>query len=186
MATSIPSRVLRICIVCFIIVLGLTTATVQAQHAIPASVLGSGGGTTVGAAHTLTATVGQPLTGTTAGLRAGFWYIGEGMALTTDLEDRLTDDVPRRFDLRQNYPNPFNPSTMIQYTLPEPVHVRLVVYDMLGRVVYTLTDARQTAGAYRVAWDGRNAAGASVASGVYLYRLEAGDHVESKTMLLVR
>ena len=94
--------------------------------------------------------------------------------------------LPKTFALQQNYPNPFNPITTIRYDLAEASRVRLVVYDLLGRVIRTLVDTEQTAGSYRAVWDGRNDAGEAVASGIYLYRLEAGDMVRSKTMLLVK
>jgi len=77
-------------------------------------------------------------------------------------------DVPREFMLSQNYPNPFNPSTTIQYDLPTDIHVALRVYDVLGQEVMRLVDANQRAGRYSVVVDGRN-----LASGFYIYRLEA-------------
>jgi len=72
-------------------------------------------------------------------------------------------------------PNPFNPATTIRYEVPAATHVRLAVYDVLGREVVALVDERREPGCYAVAWDGRDAAGRSVASGVYVVRLEAGD-----------
>lgn len=78
--------------------------------------------------------------------------------------------IPTQFSLKQNYPNPFNPSTTIKYELPNSTGVRLSVYDMLGREVSVLVDDRRDAGVHEVKFDrsGR-------ASGVYLYRLTAGD-----------
>lgn len=85
------------------------------------------------------------------------------------------------FHLEQNYPNPFNPQTTIEYTLSSAEHVRLSVYDLLGRQVSTIVDALQASGTYRVRW---NASGCS--SGMYFYRLSDGTRVQTKSMLLVR
>ncbi|MDH4071431.1 MAG: T9SS type A sorting domain-containing protein [Ignavibacteria bacterium] len=89
--------------------------------------------------------------------------------------------LPGAFALSQNYPNPFNPGTIIGYHLPERSHVILTVYDLLGREVATLVDRVQEAGYREVQW---NAAG--VATGVYIYRLEAGSFADVRRLLLTR
>jgi flagellar hook assembly protein FlgD len=87
--------------------------------------------------------------------------------------------------LAQNYPNPFNPTTVIEYQTRSEGTVRLGVFDAAGRTVRTLVDEVQPRGVHTVAWDGRNDAGATVASGVYLYRLEVeGTKLTRKMMLL--
>jgi hypothetical protein len=85
----------------------------------------------------------------------------------------ITSEVPTEYALQQNYPNPFNPSTTIRYALPEAARVNLSVYNMLGQRVAELTNQVESAGFYNVVWDGRNAAGSQVATGVYFYRIEA-------------
>ncbi|HTP13827.1 MAG TPA: T9SS type A sorting domain-containing protein, partial [Bacteroidota bacterium] len=85
------------------------------------------------------------------------------------------------FALEQNYPNPFNPTTVISYTLPVNSHVTLMVYDVLGREVQTLVNERQDAGSHTVAF----AAGA-LSSGVYFYRLQAGNYVAAKKFIVLR
>ncbi len=90
---------------------------------------------------------------------------------------------PTEVHLGPNYPNPFNPHTSIPFTLAAAGAVRLQVYDLRGRLVRTLWDGPLAAGAHRLDWDGRNAAGRPVASGVYLYRLEAGGQVHSRKLL---
>jgi len=90
-------------------------------------------------------------------------------------------DVPDTYSLMQNYPNPFNPETTLRYQLPEASSVKLEVYDVLGRKVATLVDAKQEAGRYTVRF---NAAAYGLASGIYFYRLSAGKFVETKKMLL--
>ncbi|MBI4552770.1 MAG: T9SS type A sorting domain-containing protein, partial [Candidatus Latescibacteria bacterium] len=79
--------------------------------------------------------------------------------------------LPTAFALRANRPNPFNPTTAIAYDVPQAAHIVLAVYNLVGQEVVRLVDAQQAPGRYGVSWDGRNAQGLSVASGVYLYRL---------------
>jgi hypothetical protein len=100
---------------------------------------------------------------------------------TTDISPQPVADVPRSFKLEQNYPNPFNPSTTIKYELPRASMVRLHVYDMLGREVGALVNERKGAGIHEVRFDGSN-----YASGVYVYRLTAGDFVQSRKLMILR
>jgi len=95
--------------------------------------------------------------------------------------------LPTEFSLEQNYPNPFNPGTTIRFDLPEAAVVTLVIYNLLGQEVRTLLrDEQRDAGIQTVPWDGLDAAGQSLPTGVYLYRLEAEDFVQSKKMLMLR
>jgi predicted outer membrane repeat protein len=88
--------------------------------------------------------------------------------------------------LDQNVPNPFNPSTAISYYLPRDSKVTLVVYDVTGRVVASLRQGTEAKGRHRVVWDGKDARGSSVGSGIYFYRLTAGKESISKKMILLR
>jgi CHRD domain/FlgD Ig-like domain len=110
---------------------------------------------------------------------------------TTDilLRTGITDQsnaLPEQFALLANYPNPFNPATTIRYDLPRNIHVKLVIYDLLGTKVRTLVDAEETAGFKHITWDGTNDIGVRNASGVYLYRLEAGDFKMARKMILTK
>ncbi|MDZ7362981.1 MAG: YCF48-related protein [candidate division KSB1 bacterium] len=98
----------------------------------------------------------------------------------------IASEMPASFELTQNYPNPFNPSTTIKYDLPQQVEVKLVIFDMLGRRVRTLVAHRQQTGRYAITWDGRNDAGEQVPSGVYLYRIEAGDFRAARRLTMVK
>ena len=88
---------------------------------------------------------------------------------------------PLFYGLNQNYPNPFNPTTAISYTLREQTHVKLYVADILGRVVSTLVDENQLAGQHKIAFSGQN-----LPSGVYVYRVVAGNFTQTKQMILLR
>ena len=89
-------------------------------------------------------------------------------------------------ELGQNFPNPFNSSTAIQFSLPAAAHTRLQVYNLVGQRVVSLVDEVLFAGSHSVAWDGVDAAGLSVASGVYLYRLRTEDGMHTRKFLLLR
>ncbi|MFN3386137.1 MAG: alpha-amylase family glycosyl hydrolase [Candidatus Thermochlorobacter sp.] len=94
-----------------------------------------------------------------------------------------TKSTPQVFALEQNYPNPFNPTTTIRYQLPQATTVSLKVFDVLGREVATLVNARQAAGQYSVQF---SAGDKALSSGVYFYRLQAGNFVETKKMVLIK
>ena len=88
--------------------------------------------------------------------------------------------------LHQNVPNPFNPSTIISYELDSPGQVELQVFDLAGRLVRTLYSGSEGAGMHEKVWMGKDKNGRTVATGVYFYRLHAGDEVETRRMLLAK
>ncbi len=94
--------------------------------------------------------------------------------------------LPDRYGLNQNMPNPFNPSTAIRYQLPQAGPVRLSVYNLLGQEVRELVNESKEAGSFTATWDGTDALGRRVASGIYLYRIQAGDFSASRRMLLLK
>lgn len=94
--------------------------------------------------------------------------------------------LPERFGLEQNTPNPFNPSTAIGYQLAEAGDVRLAIYNLLGQEVRVLVSQRQVEGSFTATWDGRDAQGRRVASGIYLYRIQADGFSAVKRMLLLK
>jgi hypothetical protein len=118
-------------------------------------------------------------------------YMGVPSSIVTSVAG--SSELPVSFSLQQNFPNPFwsgatspavsggNPATIIRYSLAKPEHVKLVVYDLLGRPVRVLIDRKQSTGFHEISFDGRN-----LASGAYFYRLEAGSFVDEKRMLLVK
>jgi len=94
--------------------------------------------------------------------------------------------IPTSYALHQNYPNPFNPNTEIRFDLPEAIHAELKVFNILGQEVVTLVDDVRAAGAYLVLWDGKNATGLTVASGVYIYQIKTPNFTDAKKMMLIR
>ena len=92
-----------------------------------------------------------------------------------------TDLIPEKFALYQNYPNPFNPVTTISFDLPKESDVKLMIYDLKGRVLVELVTGRMVAGSHSVVWDA-----SEVASGVYIYKLTAGDKQLTKKMILLK
>jgi hypothetical protein len=105
--------------------------------------------------------------------------------LATDVADD-NPTTPPIMILGQNFPNPFNPSTEITFSLPTRSEVRLTVYNLLGQQVTTLVNGSLSSGGHRVMWNGRDAEGNAVGSGVYFYRLDAGNFSQTKKMLLVK
>jgi hypothetical protein len=90
------------------------------------------------------------------------------------------------FEVKGNFPNPFNPETVIKFNLPQASAVTLKVYNILGQAVNTLVDEPLSAGSHSVMWDGKNAQGRDVASGVYFYRISAGGYESIQKMTLLR
>jgi hypothetical protein len=90
-------------------------------------------------------------------------------------------NLPQEFRLEQNYPNPLNPNTKIKYSIPELSFVTLKVYDVLGNEVAILVNQEKPVGSYELEFDAKG-----LPSGIYLYRLHAGDFVETKKMVLIK
>jgi len=98
-------------------------------------------------------------------------------------------NLPKAFGLSQNFPNPFNPSTVISYTIPdqsEDIAVKLNVFNIRGQLVQTLVDEVQGPGVYTVNWEGVDRQGRKVSSGIYFYRINAGNYVAMRKMVLLK
>jgi hypothetical protein len=94
--------------------------------------------------------------------------------------------IPTEFELSQNYPNPFNPITKIEFYIPKACHVKLEIFDVLGRKVKTLFKGRLGAGVRSMLWDGKDEQEKEVTSGIYFYRMQAGDFAQSKKMVILK
>jgi hypothetical protein len=169
-----------------IILAGLTAPAVAQTITLSASVVGAGGGVTGDATYRLIGTVAQPAAGfvqdNTRALGMGFWY--SSLGYLTDV-DQVPDGLPTEFLLKQNFPNPFNPGTEFRFEVPVASDVRLVVYDLLGREVRIVANGQLSPGRYNLPFNASH-----LASGVYLYRLEArserGLFMDVKKMILVK
>jgi len=107
---------------------------------------------------------------------------GQKISTTVHHEDLK----PLNFFLYQNYPNPFNPKTTISFQIPNEAHVSLVVYNLLGQKIRTFVDKEMATGNHTRKWDGRNDFGNTVASGIYLYAIKAGNFFDVKKMVLMQ
>ena len=130
----------------------------------------------------LRVTIGEPVVGITKGsafaIGSGFLVDSLVGRITTNVIDQRT--MPRVYALMQNFPNPFNPTTTIRYDLPRATKVSLKVYDVLGREILSLAQGDWEAGYHQVQWN------ANVASGIYFYRLQTEEFVETKKMILLK
>jgi len=99
----------------------------------------------------------------------------------TGVSDDKSIDAARTFGLMQNYPNPFNPTTNLRYSLPRRSSVRLQVFDLAGRPIKTLVNESQAPGVYTVPFDG-----SGLTSGIYIYRLQAGDRTTTRKMMFMK
>ncbi len=102
----------------------------------------------------------------------------------TGVEEENT--IPTEYYMSQNYPNPFNPTTNIKFGLPNNANVKIVIYNILGQEIKTLINKDLNAGTYNLVWNGTNEAGIKVPSGAYLYRITAGNFVETKKLMLIK
>ena len=129
--------------------------------------------------------------------RKNIWYVGFGhlyayhfiQSAYQNMNLHSSDDnlqLPHNFLVYQNYPNPFNPVTTLRYDLPEDAMVNITIYDMMGRVVSNLVSSQQRAGYKSIQWNATNKQGQPVSAGVYLYKIQAGDFVDTKKMILLK
>ncbi|MFC1725742.1 FISUMP domain-containing protein [candidate division KSB1 bacterium] len=102
------------------------------------------------------------------------------------LKKSVLSAIPDTYELFQNYPNPFNPETTIMFTLPKTANVKLEIYNIQGREIKSILNQTKPAGYHSVKWDGTNNNGVKVNSGVYVYRLQAGEFVETRKMILLK
>jgi len=108
---------------------------------------------------------------------------------SVDITNALSiDDIsmPMEYALHQNYPNPFNPITTIRYDLPEAGYVNVVIYDMMGHQIKQLISGTEDAGRKSVVWDSTNDYGKPVSAGVYMYRIQTGEYIQTKKMVLLK
>ena len=153
-----------------------------AQHNIPISVISSGGEKQSNTDYSLVGSLGQIAAGSTSSsnhqVQTGFWYLYY-QDVIVNVEDE--DLLPITYKLEQNFPNPFNPSTIIKFAVPERSCVLIKIYDILGSEVTTLVNEELDAGWYEKIFDA-----VSLSTGVYIYRMKAGNYVSTKKMLMIK
>ena len=120
------------------------------------------------------------------GVNTGDAYPCSGYSdITKDNESDNTIGKPE-FALYQNSPNPFNLTTEIVFSIPGILHVSIEIYDVLGRKVRKITDREYKPGIHSLTWDGKNEYGGTVASGMYFYKIQAGEYSETRKMLIMK
>lgn len=101
-------------------------------------------------------------------------------------EIRISVAVPKEYKLYNNFPNPFNPSTKIAFLLPNTTHVKLIIYDIMGREIAKIADGKYPQGYNEVTWNGSNSFGVRASSGIYFYRISSGQYTAIKKMVLLK
>jgi hypothetical protein len=120
----------------------------------------------------------------------GAFSSSDTITITIDMQnpDGIDGEIglPKTFALHQNYPNPFNPITTIKYDLPQESHVKIMIYDIMGREVRTLVNARQQAGYQAIQWNALDNNGRRVSSGYYIYVMQADKYHKTQKMILLK
>ena len=120
-------------------------------------------------------------------LDIAYQFIGKGFDIISSGQSSMElKPVPKSFSLSQNFPNPFNPVTTINFDLPKDAHVRLVVYDLLGREVIELINNQLPASYHSVTWNSRNREGHPLAAGIYFYQIQTAEFNKTKKMVLLQ
>jgi hypothetical protein len=160
----------------------LATSIIFSQEQIPYSVFSSMGGLQSNSNNMVYSTLGESVIGVASNssnqLLSGFWNVYKQNVVTAVEDDEI---VPLEFRMEQNYPNPFNPSTIIRFSVSEKSNVVLKVYDILGSEVATLVNNDMDIGRYEVEFRADN-----YSSGIYIYKISAGDFVSTKKMILLK
>jgi len=108
-----------------------------------------------------------------------------GNGIQTGIQEDFTK-IPGAFFISQNYPNPFIDATGIKFGLSKDADVKITVYNLIGQEVMILVNERKKGGYYQITWDGKDRLGNKLATGVYFYRLEAGDYKSTKKFVILR
>lgn len=117
----------------------------------------------------------------------GNWSeVSDPVSVTLEFMSVKNNQLPEVFALHQNYPNPFNPVTNLSYDLPEDAMVNITIYDMMGMVVASLANSKQSAGFKTLQWDATNQSGMPISAGLYIYTIQAGEFNQTRKMILLK
>lgn len=159
-----------------------TAEMLLSQNQIPYGVIGSGAGKVSGTTNIINFTIGEAFVGKVSNsgniTSMGFWNIYQQDVLTS-VEGEET--LPIEYKLEQNYPNPFNPSTIIKYAVAERSYVVINIYNIAGEEIVTLVNEEKDRGWYEIKFNSNG-----LASGIYLCRMQAGNYVSIKKMMLLK
>ena len=137
--------------------------------------------------YTIRAALTKGLEYTVTAAKRGYMVAQASYVPSLSLDaDSTISILPETYRLEQNYPNPFNPSTTVGYYLPKKGDISLSIYNILGQLIETFEISERTAGYHSVEWNGKDNRNNDVSSGIYFYRLMAGQYVETKKMVLLR
>ncbi len=154
----------------------------EAQHIVQHNVFGNGGSVISDNSYSIGSTVGQPVIGIVSGSsynnHIGFWYLSRDYFTSVG---QMLGSLPTKYWVGQNYPNPFNPTTTIQFGLPKTSYTSIKLFDILGREIMVLIDRKLRAGEHKVVLNAQD-----FSSGVYFYRIRAGDFIQTKRLVLLR
>jgi len=166
-------------ILCVFAVSCVVTPQVKAQYSIANSVFGNGYTPQANSSYQLKGTLGQAISQKEI-------IINQTVSKLILTGFNNSSLVPTRYELSQNYPNPFNPETSISYDVPKTSFITIEVFNLLGQKLRTLVNEKKNPGTYQILWNGLDDQGQAVSSGVYLYKMQAGDFAAMKKMVLVR
>jgi len=166
-----------------ILLLLLIASITIAQNQIPVSVISSGGEKSTNTSFILSSTVGEPFIGKAISSanqqNIGFWYVYKQSTITSVEEEQ--ELLPTEFKLEQNFPNPFNPTTTIKYAVPQKSNVLIKIYNIAGEEVSLLVNEEKDQGWYSIRFNST-----SLASGIYIYRMQAGNYISTRKMMLIK
>lgn len=168
-----------------VLLIGLIILPLQivfCQHQIPYNLISTAGGKISSSANIMIFSVGESVIGkcsnaSNVGLW-GFWSVYQADVITSVDEEEL---LPIEYKLEQNYPNPFNPSTIIKFAVPERSNVIIKIYNITGEEIQTLVNEEKERGWYEIKFNSNG-----LASGIYLYRMQAGSYISIKKMMLIK
>jgi hypothetical protein len=170
---------LKLLLLLFFLIPCLST---NGQNQIPYSVFSAGGNSQSNSQNILFSTLGEGFIGASSNssnqLLLGFWTAYKQNAVTSVKDEK---SIPNEYKLEHNYPNPFNPSTTIRFSIPERSFVSLKVYDILGNEVTTLVNKDMETGNYETKFNADN-----YSSGIYIYKISAGNFINTRKMILVK